>query len=314
MLDVKLETLIVVSECKNFTKAAEILSLTQPAVSNHITQLEKECNAKLFIRGRGDFRLTPEGQIAVKYARRLKALNEKMLLKIADEQKQISRLKIGITHTSENNRITEILAKYANQHSNITITIITDTINNLYDMLENYEIDIAIVDGKRMSQKLNYLMLDTDYLVCVMCNDNPLSKQSLVTVEELKKESMILRLPSSATRQLFEAAILGIGESIDNFDVALEVDNVATIKELVRKDLGISILPNSACISDVRKGKITALPIENLSMTREMNIAYNKDFAHLDVLKNMVMLYHNTVYRISHDENGENLNADIINT
>ncbi len=295
MLDVKLETLLVVTECKNFTKAAEILSLTQPAVSNHINQLEKECNAKLFVRGKGDFKLTEEGKIAVTYARRLKALHQKMLTKIQDEQRHVSRFRIGITHTSENNTIMETLAKYVNQNSETSITIITETINILYDMLENYELDIAIVEGKRLSSKLNYFMLDTDYLVCALSNDNVLSKQSMVTVNELKKQNMILRLPTSATRQLFEASLIGINDSIENFNVSLQVDNVATIKDLVRKDLGVSVLPKSACMSDVRKGKLTILPIENLSMVREMNIAYNKDFDHVEVLKNIVQLYQSTI-------------------
>lgn len=158
-------------------------------------------------------------------------------------------------------------------------------------MLENYELDIAIVEGKRLSSKLNYFMLDTDYLVCVLNNENPLARQSMVTVNELKKENMILRLPSSATRQLFESTLISINESIDDFNVALEVDNVATIKELVRKDLGVSILPKSACINDVKKGKLTVLPIENLSMMREMNIAYNKDFTHVEILNGIVQLY-----------------------
>ena len=295
MLDTKLETLLAVSECKNFTKAAESLSLTQPAVSHHIDLLEKECNAKLFIRGKGEFRLTQEGEIAVRYARRLKALHEKMLTKIADEQRHLSRLRIGITHTSENNTITEILTKYVNQYHDVSITIITDTINNLYDMLENYELDIAVVEGKRLTSKLNYFMLDTDYLVCVLSNDNPLAGQSMVTLNELKKENMILRLPTSATRQLFEASLMSVNETIGDFNVALEVDNVATIKELVRKNLGISILPKSACMAEVRKGKITVLPIENLSMMREMNIAYNKDFSYLEILKDIVKLYQNTM-------------------
>lgn len=298
MLDVKLETLLVVAECKNFTKAAEVLSLTQPAVSHHINQLETECNAKLFQRGRGEFKLTQEGKIAVTYARRLKALHEKMLQKIADEQKHVSRFRIGITHTSENNLTAEVLAKYANQYADISITILTDTINNLYEMLENYELDIAIVEGKRMSNKLNYFMLDTDYLVCVLCNDNPLAKQSMVTVNELKKQNMILRLPTSATRQLFEATLVSINESIENFSVGLEVDNVSTIKELVRKDLGVSILPQSACARDFAKGKLTVLPIENLSMMREMNIAYHKDFAYPEVLKDIVRLYQTVVRKV----------------
>lgn len=294
MLDVKLDTLLAVAECKNFTKAAEILSLTQPAVSHHINQLEREYNTKLFTRGKGEFKLTQEGEIAVKYARRLKALHQKMLTKIHDEQQNISKFRIGLTHTSENNIITEVLARYVDKYSNTSITIITESINNLYDMLENYELDIAVVDGKRLSNKLNYFMFDTDYLVCVLSNDNPISKQSMVTLNELKSQNMILRLPTSATRQLFEASLMGIGESIENFNVSLEVDNVATIKNLVRKDLGVSILPKSACMSDVQKGKLKILPIENLTMMREMNIAYNKDFTHMEELKRIVHMYQNS--------------------
>lgn len=295
MLDVKLETLLAVAECRSFTKAAEQLSLTQPAVSNHIRQLEKECNARFFLRGKGDFKLTPEGEIAVTYARRLKALHGKMLSQIADEQTKVSRFRIGVTHSSENNTIAEILAKYVNQFSQTSITIITDNISNLYEMLENYELDMAIVEGKRMSENLNYFMLDTDYLVCVLNNDNPLCRHSMVTVNELKKENMILRLPASATRHLFEATLTSINESIDNFNVTLEVDNVSTIKELVRKNLGISILPRSVCISDVKKGKLSILPIENLSMMREVNVAYNKDFTRVEMLRELVQLYQNTV-------------------
>ena len=291
MLDPKLETFITVAELKNFTKAAQALNLTQPAVSNHINQLEKEYNAKLFMRKKKDFTLTNEGKIALTYARRLKALHEKMIQKIADEQTSSSHIKIGITHTSENNNITEVLAQYANQMHNITITIITDSINNLYDMLENYQLDIAIVDGKKQSGKLNYLMLDTDYLVCVLSSQHPLAKNSSISLNQLKKENMILRLPSSSTRSLFEATLISINESIDSFNVLLEVDNVSTIKQLVMNNFGVSILPQSVCIKDVKKGKIKTLPIENLSMTRQMNIAYNKDFANIDVLNDIVTLY-----------------------
>ena len=291
MLDPKLETFITVAELKNFTKAAQALNLTQPAVSNHINQLEKEYNTKLFMRKKKDFTLTNEGKIALTYARRLKALHDKMIQKIADEQTSSSHIKIGITHTSQNNNITEVLAQYANQMHNITITIITDSINNLYDMLENYQLDIAIVDGKKQSGKLNYLMLDTDYLVCVLSSQHPLAKNSAISLNQLKKENMILRLPSSSTRSLFEATLISINESIDSFNVLLEVDNVSTIKQLVMNNFGVSILPQSVCTKDVKKGKIKTLPIENLSMTRQMNIAYNKDFANIDVLNDIVTLY-----------------------
>lgn len=294
MLDVKLETLLTVAECKNFTRAAEILGITQPAVSHHIGQLEQELGTRLFNRGKGAFDLTPEGEIALRYTRRLKAMYQKMIRDIADRGRHLTRIRVGITHTSESNTITEILAKYGSLNDNISITIITDTIKNLYQMLENFEIDIAVVEARNPGEGFNYLMLDTDTLVCVLDTEHRLARRSMVSVEELKDEHMILRLPSSATRQLFEATLTSIGEAIEDFNITIEVDNISTIKDLIRKGMGISVLPQSACMDELRKGKLKALPIESLSMTREISLAYNKDFSRIDILQDIVELYRET--------------------
>lgn len=291
MLDIKLDTLLAVAEAKNFTKAAALLSLTQPAVSHHISMLEEELGARLFVRGKGDIVPTPEGEIAIRYARRFKAIYANMKQEIDDIDRRLTRLRIGLTHTAESNIISEVLAKYSNQNTGISITIATDTIKNLYEKLETYELDLAVSGGRAHNPDLRSLMLDTDYLVCVMSNNNPLSAQSMVTLNELKGEKMILRLPTSATRMLFESTLESLGESIHNFDIILEVDNIATIKDLIRKDLGISILAKSACMDELRKGKLTALPIENLSMVRETNLVYHKDFSHVEVLKEISKLY-----------------------
>ena len=292
MIDIKLETFLKVTEEKNFTKAAEKLSLTQPAVSHHINMLEKELGIKLFSRGKGEIKLTSGGEILLRYAKRMQAMYEKMITELNDSEKHKTSLRIGITHTAENNIMAEVLAKYSNLNSGISITIITETIKNLYDMLGNYELDMAVTEGKSTNSEFSSLMLDTDYLVCVVSNNNPLALQSMVTLSELKKERMIMRLPSSATRLLFEATLESLDDSIDNFNVILEVDNIATIKDLIRKDLGVSILAKSACMNELKKGKLTALPIENLSMVRETNIVYNKDFSHIDILKDITKIYH----------------------
>ena len=77
----------------------------------------------------------------------------------------------------------------------------------------------------------------------------------------------------------------------------LEVDNIATIKDLVKKNLGISVLPESACLKELRKGSLIALPIENLSMARETRLVYNKDFSRKDVLQAITATYRETVGR-----------------
>ncbi len=294
MVDVKLFTLLKVYETGNYTRAAEKLSLTQPAVSQHIKQIERELGTVVFDRSGGKIRPTPEGKLVIQYAERVVSLYENLQRALEDKRKSIDRLCVGITHTSESNIVTEVLAQYAEQFENMKITIQTDTINNLYEMLKTYKIDIAIVEGAVADPSINSVMLDTDSLVLCVSNEHPLAKRSLVTIDELKKEKMILRLPSSGTRNLFAAHLESRNMSLEDFNVTLEVDNIATIKDLVLRNYGVSILARSACMDELKKGKITVLPIENLSMIREVNILYHHTFKHAEILQDIVRIYNET--------------------
>lgn len=295
MLSTKLQTVLAVAEYKNFTRAAEELNMTQPAVSHHIKQLEQEVDAPLFVRNKAGLKLTPQGEIVVNYARRMKALHERMFAELQNAERHLSLLRIGITHTSESNLTAAALARYSNQKGKLKIILFTDTINNLYDMLENYELDLAIVDGAYGDPRFSS-MLWTRTISRASCRWTIRSRgRGPSRSRSSGGQKMILRTPASATRMLFESALESNGESIQSFDVTLEVDNIATIKDLIRKDLGVSILPRSACLDELRKGKIAALPVENLSMVRETRIVYNKDFTHTDMLNEIIKTYGSTV-------------------
>ena len=108
MLDVKTKTFLAVAEYKNFTKAAEALALTQPAVSHHINQMETELGVRLFIRGRGKVMLTREGEIVANYAKRLSALCVRMKQEMENREGTMTKLRVGITHTSESNLTAEV--------------------------------------------------------------------------------------------------------------------------------------------------------------------------------------------------------------
>lgn len=285
LLDDKFETLIAVCETKNFTKAGALLGLTQPAVSNHIKKLEQELGAPLFLRKKGELLLSTEGEIALLYARRMKALCDKLQEKVKNAKTNLKKIRIGITHTQESGFMAEALSKMAVANDNTNITLITDNIKNLYDMLENFEIDVAIIEQKPTNPNFNFMVIDTDMLLCMTSPRNSLAKKSAITLNELKKQHLILRLPSSYTREKFEQALSSIGESIEDFDVTIEVDSIATIRNLVKKDIGVSILSKSACYKEINKGSLVALPIENLSMIRETAIVYHKTFDHLDIIE-----------------------------
>lgn len=292
MEDVKLVSLLAASELKNFTLAAKKLNLTQPAVSQHIKQLETELNIKIFNRVGNDLKITPEGEILLKYARRIVSLYHELASKLKDEKKHAKSLIIGITHTSESNIVAEVLANYCANNKGTRIKIVSDTIKNLYDKLSTYEIDLAFVEGKVTEKKYSSVLLDTDYLVAVMNLDNPLAKQKIVNINDLKKEKMILRSKQSGTRNLFVSQLINMNMSIDEFNVILEIDNIATIKDLIRKGAGVSVLPRSVCFSELKDHSLAILPIENMNMIRETNIVFMKDFISQEIVDNILSMYH----------------------
>ena len=294
MIDPKLETLLTVRDTGSFTRAAEALSLTQPAVSQHVRQLERELGVRLFNRGEGGLKPTPEGEIALKYAARIKALYQNMQQGLQDAGRRITRLAVGVTHSAENNLIAEVLAKYCNENPGVHLTLLSDSINHLYAKLKTYEIDLAFIEGRVVDERFSSVLLDTDCLMLMVSKSSRLAKKHMVTLEELKKEDMILRLPDSATRNLFVSHLESNSIGIDEFNVVLEVDNIATIKDLVRRNFGVSVMAKSTCLPELNKGKLVALPVENLSMIREINLIYHRDFTHTDILNAITRLYFET--------------------
>ena len=295
MIDNKVYTLLKVYECGSFVAAANQLNITQPAVSQHIKALEEELNITIFERGKGKLVLTKQGNEVVKVAKKMLGLYTGLTQSIRDGTSLTTHLTIGVTHTAESNPIAEALASYCAGNPGVNIKMITDTISNLYSMLKTYEIDIAIVEGRKPDPGIRYLLMDTDYLVLAVSPDHPFARKSMVTLNELKKEKMILRLPNSGTRNLFVAHLESNNMSINDFNVILEVDNIATIKDLIRRDFGVSILARSVCLDELKKGKIVTLPVENLSMMREINIAYPADFTQFELLRDLVKSYNDTL-------------------
>jgi len=291
MLDPKVFTLLKIVETGSYTQAAKALNLSQPAVSQHIRALETALDIRIFERVGNHLILTREGDKAVRCCRAMLSLYSKLKTELSDEAIGIMSMNIGITHTVESNRIAQVLARFATTHSGCKIKLITGTQDKLREQLKNFELDFAIIDGTTSDPKLKTMQLDMDSLMLVVAPDHPLAQKRVVTTNDIKKEKLILRLPNSGTRDLFMASIESRGISIDEFNVILEIDNIATIKDLIRQKYGVSVLAKSACMDELRKKKIATLPIENLSMIREINIVYYEDFSHPDILREIVDLY-----------------------
>jgi transcriptional regulator, lysR family len=292
MINARFHTLLEVYKQGSITKAAQSLNLTQPAVSQHIKHLEDEYNVKLFFRGDKELKLTEDGEILIKYAKRINSLEQSLVTALKNRKRNIRHLTIGVTQSLEMGLSTNLFPAFCDENPKTHVTIISDTIQNLYQKLKTYELDVILIDGKISDSNFNSILLDTDYLVLAVGNDNPLSKKSVVTLDELKREKLILRLPGAGTRTLFENNLGSNNQSIDDFDVILEVDNISIIKELVKNNFGVSVLAHSTCLSEIKKNKFTVIPVENLSITREINLIYHQDFEYTDILNDITRLYH----------------------
>ena len=116
MIDAKVHTLLTLVEAGSYTKAAELLHLTQPAVSHHIRLLEKLYGIKIFHPGKKELRLTPEGSILLKYAHRLTAIDHRARQAIEDSRRELTHITIGLTQTGGENKMPQVLALYCREH------------------------------------------------------------------------------------------------------------------------------------------------------------------------------------------------------
>lgn len=291
MLDNKLRTLLTLLSVGSYTKTADALHLTQPAVSHQIKQLEQEYGIQIFRKGKKGLNPTPEGEILIKYARRVQALDQGVRQELEDSRRHLRRLSVGITTTLGEYLVSQIFVDYCNEHPEVSINIYSDSLNHLHTMLSLYQLDLIIVEGAIQSESYVNVLLDTDFLCLAVSPLHPFATRTAVTLQELKRERFILRTQSAGTRTLFEEALLRQGENIRDFNIVIETDNITTIKELVSAGLGVTVMAHSACRQEERAGKLSLVPVENMNMPREINIVHRKDFEHAEILRDILAIY-----------------------
>lgn len=293
LLDSKILSLLKVVETGNYTLAGKELNLTQPAISQHIRAIETEFHIRVFERVDKKLILTREGEILVRYCRRMQALYNNLSRDLQNGAARMHSLNIGVTRTMEYNRISGVLARYAGNHNGVTITLETDTLGGLRERVHNYELDFAIIDNDIHDNGIATMLLDTDEMVLVVPPDHSLAGQESVTIDDIRSENIILWMPDPGSRDLVRASVKEKGINEDELNIILEVENLSTVKDLISHGFGASILLKSACISEIRKKKLVALPFRNLNLSRDINFIYPKDFSDIHILKDIAEVYRN---------------------
>ena len=284
MIDERLLSLYILSKEKNYTKTANTLNLTQPAISHHIKSLEKEYNQKLIVKKGKNLTLTPAGEILVQYYDKFKSLDVRMNEDITNINSLNKFIDIGITLTAGEYLIPSILNIIIKSIPNISINFHTDNMEKIYKGVKNDVLDFAIIEGQFPKEtSINSFLLAEDEMILVTSPSHTFKNMKKINRLLLQKERLILRERKSNTRTLIEEFLNNNGDSISRYNVMLELENINFIKELVSQNYGVSILPRSVCQQEIKKGKLIEVELEDFHIHRGIYIVYKNKCAYLNI-------------------------------
>lgn len=290
MINDKLTTLIVLAELKSYTQTAEVCHLSQPAVSQHIKALEEMYEIKIFRRHGRTLTLTYEGEILVQNAKKLIALNRHIEKELAKNKGGINKLDIGITLTAGNYFIPELLNVFKDKYPDLRFNFHTDLATNLIDRMRINELDFVILDGTPHSNEFKMKLLIKDELIIIGPRNHPLADKNSVTLEELKTEKFILRHEQADTRRAFENYLLNHLDHINNFDIILEIDNTALIKQLIIAGHGISVMSRAICEVNLQVGTLSEIKLKNFQLERGIYLVYPNNLAKSEIIQSILSL------------------------
>lgn len=276
MIDNRLNTFLTLCETGNYTKTAEELNMTQPAVSQHIQFLENYYEVVL-ISGKGkNFSLTEEGEALRQYVRTLKANSERILPLLHRIKSQARPLNFGATLTIGEYTIPPILYKIFKEDPETNISMYVENTHVLQKMLWEGKIDFALLEGHFNQNQFEFKLISNEEFVGVCSPENKISSKTN-DLEELLDQNLIIREPGSGTRDILEQALYNQNLSIKDFQRKVQVANMNAIKELCHQNMGITFMYREAVIDELSQGYLKEIPIRNFNINHPFNFVYLKD-------------------------------------
>ena len=279
MLSDSMRVFITVADKKNFSKAAKALSLTQPAVSFQIQTLEQYYQTMLFDRVNRHVKLTAAGELLLDYAvhmNNLQAELERNMQQLTGHVK--GELLIGASTTIGEYILPYVVGSFKQDYPDVNVTIQIMNTKDIGAAVANKTFDLGIIEGPldQLGTMDTHKFLE-DELVLAMPADHPLAAKGSVTLEELKSLPYITREPGSGSRLIFEQALIDADFDIEDLNIVMELGSTTSIKSAIMGGLGISTISKWAIQDLVKTGKVVALSIEGLTLTRNFNIILNND-------------------------------------
>lgn len=276
----QLESFINVVNLKSFSKAAEKMFLTQPAITNNIQNLEKELGTVLLNRKNKKITVTEAGEILYRYANDLINMRDTARYKINKFKGKVEgNLEISASSIPEQYVLPYIIKEFADVFPNITITINhKDSKQVVEDVLKGYT-NYGIVGAKYESKFLEYINFYEDNLIAIVPNNKKYTWNSYeqLDINFLMKEKIILREEGSGTRLIIENALKNKGIDLDSLNVISSIESNETIKKMVELGLGISFISEMAVKNEIELGLIKPYIIKGLDLKRNFYFVYYKN-------------------------------------
>lgn len=243
-----------------FSRAADELHLTQPAISDQVRKLEEEYDVLLFNRHKKQVVLTPAGDRLLEITRRLFD-NEQQALELLLESRALRAGTLRIVADSAHH-LTQILTKFRARYPGVSISMRTGNTDTVIESLYSYEADIGVLGEIPQSRDFEAIRLNSTPIIAFVAQGHPLAAQPSVAMGELSRHPLVMRESGSRTRQKLEAAARDVGITLT---AAIEAEGREAVREIVASGAGVGFVSAAEFGEDRR---LVPLPIDGVAMMR----------------------------------------------
>lgn len=284
MADRRLQAFHAVAKHRSFTKAADALCMTQPAVTFQIRQLEEYYNARLFDRGTGRITLTPAGVVALDYAERILALSAELDARLKEMSGQeVGPLLIGASTTIAEFLLPKILGEFKSRHPGIVPRLLVANSEAVQARIAERTLDLGFIEGDSHLPLLVTDICCQDELQVVCAPSHALAHRETVAPQSLTEHGYVSREPGSGTREVIDRYLKKAGLSLDALQVVMEASSPEALKGLVATGVGFAIMSRAIAEKEVRLGELVRIPLAP-PLIRHLSVVYPKERFHSKVV------------------------------
>ena len=276
MADRRLQVFHTVARTMSFTKAAEVLHMTQPAVTFQVRQLEEHFNTRLFDRTHNRISLTEAGQCVFDYAERILEIYSEMdsaVMKLTGEITGV--LIIGASTTIAEYMLPSLLGDYKKQYPDVNIHLKVSNTDGIVAMVENNVIDLGVVEAPVANKNLAVELCRRDSLGAIVPPGHPLAGLKQTTVQKIMEYPYICREEGSGTREVILDYIRDAGLDTNDLNIIMELGSPEAIKGAVEAGIGITIMSRATLAKELQLGSLVAVPLDP-PMERPFSFVHQK--------------------------------------